>query len=77
MPNLQSRLSGIDPEKYVKVPGSKQPLPGNLMPPPDAEVTRSPVMLASLPGIGSGPDAILRQFNGGRRVPKSRLLIPY
>lgn len=75
MPSLQSRLGVVDPERYSKISPNAQTTPG--MAPPDLETTRSPVMLASLPGLGSGPDAVLRQFNGGRRVPKARLLIPY
>ena len=40
------------------------------------DLRRSPVLLASLPGLGSGPDAVVRQFNGGRSVPKQRILVP-
>ena len=66
-------------DSRIPVPQSMTRLPAPATPPtppmPDAN-GRSPVMLASLPGIGSGPDAIMRQFNGGRTVPMTRILVP-
>lgn len=75
MPSLDSRRSDVDPTRYTRLQ-SNIPNVASMPPMPDMEVTRSPIMLASLPGVGSGPDAVLRQFNGGRRVPKGRLLVP-
>ena len=43
---------------------------------PRTGMERHPMMIASMPGISSGPDAILRQFNGGRAVPQSRIYVP-
>jgi hypothetical protein len=76
MPSISSSArQKIDPAKYVPVATAPAPSIAQNAPPPSA-ISRSPVMLASLPGLGSGPDAVLRQFNGGGNAPKSRLLVP-
>jgi len=77
MPSIQASAQKIDTSKYAPAPVPAAHTGGvtqNNAPP--TAISRSPVMIASLPGLGSGPDAVLRQFNGGRNVPKSRILVP-
>jgi hypothetical protein len=76
MPSISnSARQKVDPTKYAPAAAPATSPTPQQAPPPTA-ISRSPVMLASLPGIGSGPDAVLRQFNGGGSAPKSRLLVP-
>jgi hypothetical protein len=60
---------------YAEVPAAS-PVQSTPPPPQVNELARSPIMLASTPGMGRGPDAVLRQFYGGRAVPKSRIFTP-
>ena len=61
--------TGADMSNY-RPAGPQQP---PAIPPADTGNGRSPVMLASLPGLNSGPDAVLRQFRGGRGAPQGRI----
>ena len=72
MPSL-SASAVSRPESMTRVAPAAATAPTPPLPNPTG---RSTVMLAGLPGIGSGPDAILRQFQGGREVPMQRILVP-
>ncbi len=73
MPRMSDSTNG-DLSGFTPV--HADPIITNPGPALDSNLMRSPVMLASLPGLGSGPDAVIRQFYGGRATPKQRLLIP-
>lgn len=67
----------MSPEDFDARYQPQTPMPADAPPqliPPRNEMARSPVMLASLPGTGSSPDAILRQHLGGRTSSGGRFL---
>ena len=70
LPTLKASATPV-PSNMVRLPAA--PAAPN-MPATDANA-RSSLMISSLPGIGSGPDAVQRQFNGGRPVTSYRLLV--
>jgi hypothetical protein len=76
MPSIQASAKKIDTAMYQPAPQPAHTGGVTQNNAPPTAISRSPVMIASLPGLGSGPDAVLRQFNGGRNVPKSRILVP-
>ena len=69
-----ARQSVGDLSGYVPAtPANPTPMP---VAPGPTGLERSNVMLACLPGVSSGPDAVIRQFNGGRTAPQSRIFVP-
>lgn len=74
MPSRKDSMVDL-PANYTKVPVPTAQQMAQQQPATPQRITRSRTMLASLPGIGSGPDAVLRQF-GGRNSPTNRLLVP-
>jgi hypothetical protein len=73
MPTLSSSRVELPEDKYQPAAPRQR---SNIRQAGDSPIQRSPAMLASLPGMGSGPDAVLRQFYSTRDVPQQRILVP-
>ena len=74
MPIMES-LANIDKSGMRALPAASQD-DMHRLPQIPAYLKRNSYLLASLPGTASGPDSVMRQFNGGRDVPKTRLFVP-
>lgn len=72
MPSARSTMQ-MPMDGYEEKPPAMMPPPQHQFPSVPSSMARSPIMLASLPNVGSAPDAILRQHLGGRAVPGGRL----
>ena len=68
MPTMK-KSANVDLSGYTPISVPATFTPAQPFPP---ELRRSPVMIASLPGVMGGADAVIRQYNGGTVIPKGR-----
>lgn len=90
MPRLRASAVTLDPMKWVRAParaagGPQTPHSGVMMetqrhPTPPTlpqHLTRSAVMLGSLPAIATSvSQGVTQQFYGGRMLPRRQLILP-
>ena len=78
MPTLRDSAVPLDPAAYRQItPVTTAPAvaPQNA-PAQPAHLTRSAVMISSLPSIATTVDGITRQFYGAGNLPTRRLMLP-
>jgi hypothetical protein len=76
MPSLNDRRVVADPIRYKMGSAPAPQMPSVSFPPAPmlpSHLTRSPVMLSSLPAIATNVDGITRQFYNPRGLPQRRL----
>lgn len=75
MPSISTRTTPITSTHVRATPNpvGVGAAPAHMPTPQPPYLGRNPVMLSSLPTIGTAEDASLRQFYGGRNLPMRRL----
>jgi hypothetical protein len=76
MPSLRDSAIQLDSDRYRAVSPSAQADIIQHAPAVSAFLTKSPVMISSLPSIATSVDGIVRQFYGIRNLPQRRLILP-
>lgn len=76
MPNLRDSAVNLDSSRYRNISPAAQPEQIQHAPIQPAYLSKSAVMISSLPSIATTVDGITRQFYGRGNLPTRRLILP-